>query len=665
VRIQILVLLLLATACGSAGDSLAGPETPRPGTRAIERSDDDPPPNAPADAPDFAHRIDDVHGWSQLAARPDAVVFARTEVVKFMIDLEDEDKIYFPQTARWEIHYDFARQFLHSAERPVESHAAFNVREYRTPGRRFVCGSVVRYLDSNVWTFEMLAGDDLAGDRVLRAFEQIKGAVYFGADLRYRPLSDLNERMIAGVRDRLHIITTEELLGNLRYQPLTEGVTYGFLRIVRGQLDMASVRRNEIILTADVPPDLPLSMGLVTGALQAPLSHVAVLSQNRGTPNMALRDAQTDARFTALDGQLVRLYVGPQDFKIEAGNQQTASQYWADLRPARPFTPQVDASEARLLDLCSLTARSVPVAGAKAAQLAEVCPLAPRIATPGGFVIPFHHYVGHLSSNDIDDGIAQMLIDGDFRDQIPVRAQRLDELRHIINRLPVERALVNRVRQKLASFGRTRTIFRSSTNAEDLVGFNGAGLYRSVVVDADPSYDDVENAIREVWASVWTLRGYDEREFYRIDHRQVAMAILVQPFVADVIASGVAITRNPFNPNRPGVFINVQVSAGSVTDAGEDVPEQHLVYTYSEAPEPEILSRSSLTDGQPILTEADVVRLTEILLALDTRMRPHYTAPANAVDVEFLVTRNRQMVIVQARPYTVVYTSSPTIAGGG
>jgi hypothetical protein len=127
----------------------------------------------------------------------------------------------------------------------------------------------------------------------------------------------------------------------------------------------------------------------------------------------------------------------------------------------------------------------------------------------------------------------------------------------------------------------------------------------------------------------------------------------------------VAITRNPFNPNRPGVFINVQVSAGSVTDAGEDVPEQHLVYTYPETPEPEILSRSSLTDGQPILSEADVLRLTEILLALDQRMRPHYTAPANAVDVEFLVTRNRQMVIVQARPYTVVYTSSPMIVGGG
>jgi len=658
--------LLALGSCGSAQDTLAGPQTPRPSTAEVERNDEeDPAAQVPADAPDFVHSIDDAHAWSRLAARPDAVVFARTEVVKFLIDLEDERKIYFPQTARWEIHYDFARQFLHSDERPVESHAAFNVREYRSPDRRFICGSIVRYLDADVWTFEMLAGDDLAGDRILRAFEQIRGATYFGDQLRYRALSDLNERQIAGVRDRLPTISTDELLGDLRYQPLTEGVTYGYLRIVRGRLDMATVRRNQIILTDHVPPDLPLSMGLVTGALQAPLSHVAVLSQNRGTPNMALREAQNDARFTALDGQLVRLYVGPQDFKVEAADQQVANQYWADLRPARPFTPQVNATEARLLDLCTLNARSVPVAGAKASQLAEVCPLAPRITTPGGFVIPFHHYVSQLADNNIDDGIAQMLVDGDFRDDTRIRAQRLDELRDILGRLPVDPSLVRQVRHKMRSFGNTRTIFRSSTNAEDLVGFNGAGLYRSIVVDANPSTQDVENAIREVWASVWTLRGYDERDFYRIDHRQVAMAILVQPFVADVIASGVAITRNPFNPNRPGVFINIQTSAGSVTDAGEDVPEQHLVYTYPETPEPEILSRSSLAGGQPILREQDVLRLTEILVELDQRMRPHYSAPANAVDVEFLMTRNREMVVVQARPYTVVYTTSPMIVGGG
>jgi len=649
-----LILTIAAVGCGSGSAALTGPETPRPSVAAIEPGDDS-VPDVPLEAPDYVHRIDDLHGWSLLAARPEGAVFARTEVVKFLIDLEDERKVYFTQTARWEIHYDFAREFLHSAERPVESHGAFNVREYRTVDRRFVCGSLVHYLDADTWTFEMLAGDDLAGDRVLRAFEQVREAVYFGEDLRYRSLSDLNDRQIAGVRDRLPIIATDELLGDLRYQPLTQGVTFGYLRIVRGPLDMAAVRRNELLVTADVPPDLPLTMGLVTGTLQAPLAHVGVLSQNRGTPNMALRGAHDDPRFTALDGQLVRLFVGPQDFKVEAARPEDANRFWAAMRPPRPFTPQVDVSESRLLDLCDLNHTSVPVAGAKASQLAEVCNMRPRVRTPGGFVIPFAHYRQHLTRNNLVVGIDQMLVDGAFRDDRPTRDGHLRELRDIIGRLPVDRGLVRQVRRKLRSFGTTRTIFRSSTNAEDLVGFNGAGLYSSVVVDANPTEEDVVNAIREVWASVWTLRGYDERDFYRIDHRQVAMAVLVQPFVSDVIATGVAITANPFTVHRPGVFINVQTAGGSVTDAGASVPEQHLVYTYSATPEPEVLSRSSLTDGQPILNEADVIRLTGTLVAIDQRMRPFYTAPANAVDVEFVVTRSHEVVVVQARPYTVVY----------
>ena len=45
--------------------------------------------------------------------------------------------------------------------------------------------------------------------------------------------------------------------------------------------------------------------------------------------------------------------------------------------------------------------------------------------------------------------------------------------------------------------------------------------------------------------------------------------------------------------------------------------------------------------------------LAGVLVALDARLRPRYPAPANAVDVEFLVTAAREIVVVQARPYTV------------
>lgn len=50
--------------------------------------------------------------------------------------------------------------------------------------------------------------------------------------------------------------------------------------------------------------------------------------------------------------------------------------------------------------------------------------------------------------------------------------------------------------------------FPSSTNAEDLEGFNGAGLYESIKVMDTSNKDDISKAIKAVWASTWTMRSH-------------------------------------------------------------------------------------------------------------------------------------------------------------
>ena len=82
------------------------------------------------------------------------------------------------------------------------------------------------------------------------------------------------------------------------------------------------------------------------------------------------------------------------------------------------------------------------------------------------------------------------------------------------------------LRPQLERLGRSeRYIFRSSTNAEDLAGFNGAGLYESVVVPGDASNEVIANALRRVWASVWLQRAYEEREWFRIEHDAVCLRV--------------------------------------------------------------------------------------------------------------------------------------------
>ena len=105
---------------------------------------------------------------------------------------------------------------------------------------------------------------------------------------------------------------------------------------------------------------------------------------------------------------------------------------------------------------------------------------------------------------------------------------------------PLDAALrdevVNAIHARWAD-GRVR--FRSSSNVEDLAGFNGAGLYVSEGVDNDTDADaDFDVAIRSVWSSLWNDRAFSEREYYGVDQSRVAMAVLVHPGFPSERANG-------------------------------------------------------------------------------------------------------------------------------
>lgn len=51
------------------------------------------------------------------------------------------------------------------------------------------------------------------------------------------------------------------------------------------------MRRDWIVVSKEVPVDIPPVAGLITEQLQTPLCHIALLCSNRKTPNMGLVDA--------------------------------------------------------------------------------------------------------------------------------------------------------------------------------------------------------------------------------------------------------------------------------------------------------------------------------------------------------------------------------------
>ncbi|MCB9595372.1 MAG: hypothetical protein H6719_21815 [Sandaracinaceae bacterium] len=644
------ILALFIASCGGASTH---PEEP-PGDRVDTHTDTDAPPEAGGTAHSVP-RIDDAATWARLASRPRNHHIARTEVVKFVIDVRGPTPAYhFLESNLFESHYDFVHQLLEP--RAYRDGMDFYRRVYRVEDRPYVVGSIVRYEDADAWTFELISGDNLSGERILWLFEALRDHTFFGEALRFRPTSDVHVEHIASVADRLPITNDDALYGAMRYQPVQLGVAFGTLRVVRGAVQRGTLSPHDVLVTDEVPDDLPLVAALITSRFQAPLAHVAVLSGNRGTPDMALRGAVDAAELTALEGQLVRLDVGAQEWTIRAATREEAEASWAGVeRPT--FTPPRNLRARALVDQCSLGFDDVPSAGAKASNMGVLCRLAEQgVSVPPGFVIPFAHYVEHLTRHGLDPRIRAFLEGSDRRGD-PTAA--LEALRAAIIAAPVAPALLGQVRDRIRALSPGgRVILRSSTNAEDLPGFNGAGLYSSEMIDADASDEEIAGVLRRIWASVWNLGAFQEREHYRIDHARVAMAVLVQRAIVNAVGNGVAITRNPYDPIRPGVLINIQAHGASVTGAvGDQIPEQWLVMTYLPAREPELIARSSLSPDTPILRREEVLELTRQLEVIhgvfEPRLDPEW---ANAVDVEMLLTGgDRRFMLVQARPYRVAY----------
>ena len=130
---------------------------------------------------------------------------------------------------------------------------------------------------------------------------------------------------------------------------------------------------------------------------------------------------------------------------------------------------------------------------------------------------------------------------------------------------------------------------RSSTNAEDLPGFNGAGLYDTV--PNVTGRDALAAALRTVWGSLWNDRAYLAREKARIDHRAVRAAVLIQVGI-DADAAGVMTTVDPFDErsDENRLFIAAKRGIGIRVVEGKKIAEQ-LIYR-PELDSIQILTRS-------------------------------------------------------------------------
>jgi hypothetical protein len=647
------LLLLLAATAAACGDS--GP--PPALTCAI----------APGAAkPDAVDHLGCAADYVTLGYTEDPfVTFARTNSISVIVD-RDADTVFFLDTEKWWLHFDYIWQVVehHAADAPgyTDARAAFSTENYYSQNRRYILGKIVQYQDQGLLVFSLSAGDRAGAALVREAFTRITPRLYDGASLRWRPVSNDQERLMAELAD-LPTITSEELFRGQTYQPLNAAVGFGTLRFVRASTLAATPPLPTDIAVMDrVPADVPVVSGIVTAEFQTPLSHVNILAKNRGTPNMALRDAFDDTRLRAFEGQLVKLTVTARDFTVEPAALADAQAYWEALRPKSTITPGFDASVTGLQPLGTRGVGDLAALGGKASNFAEMARAFPTVRMPSpAFAVPLSAFDAHMTAAGLWPEFEAILAEraAGTLDDVAL-GRRLFHLRMAVYQAPLDPAVRDALHAPLvAAFGDTEIRLRSSTNVEDLAGFSGAGLYTSVGVVPSAGPEAFERALKVVWSSAFNYAAFVEREFYRVDQRQVRMGVLVHASFPDEIANGVALTQNSYSDIRPAFFINAQIDDVSVTNpSGAATPEQILWYTWYQEPEYEVLSRSSLHPDTPVLTDAQYADLATQL----TRLRNHFNPiwcqipgttmvdPGCAIDVEWKLRPDGQVWVKQARP---------------
>lgn len=632
---------------------------------------------APGSSPDFSHELGCAADFAELASDPPNVAVPGATSTKTILDRSDADVLYFQNSQRYAVHYDFATAHLSGNGLPVvPPRTQFSQTEYYSPDRRFVLGALTYYEGPAVWTYEISPYDTAGPALIELAYDRIRTSSFIGDELYFHPTSAEIEDLVPELPNDIRVITTDELYAGIDYQPLNLGVSMGRLIFrTAAELETTYLGFRDIVVLDAVPNDISVTAGIITETFQTPLSHINVLSQNRGTPNMALRGAFDDATLRALDGAWVRLEVGALGYTIAEVTQAEADAWWEANRPPPLGVPDLDLTVTDLRDaemildlegntLGAALDAAIPAFGGKASHYGGLVHAGEELNVPKAFAIPVSYYWSFMSDHGFDTQIAAMLADDTFRGDPATRDAQLAALREAMMAAPLDPTFEQAVIAKLnAEYPGVRMRFRSSTNAEDLEGFTGAGLYTSKSGDPNDPLYPIADAIREVWSSVWYFRAYEEREYRGIDHAAVGMALLVHNSFPDEEANGVALTANIFDRLclEPGFYINVQAGEASVVQPDAGVTTDQFVYHFGYPGQPSVwLSHSNLTpEGQDVLTRAQTYALGAGLAAIHSYFGDVYGTDScddfYAMDVEFKLDgapgEEPALIFKQARPH--------------
>ncbi len=489
------------------------------------------------------------------------------------------------------------------------------------------------------------------------------------------------------------LIKDANRLANLEHRFFGQSVGAGLRAlnpgIARGTLRLpgkngAITDADGIYLLPETISDLPPVKGILTQGEGNALSHVQLLARNLGIPNVVVGNSRL-AGVKKKVGAKVILAASP-DGVVELDHYSAKwDRFFKKSKKGKadpgdfkivPDLNKLDLNHRDIIPLSRLRASdSGRLSGPKSANLGELRYKFGEMV-PNGVVIPFGTFREFLDQ-PIDGG-GEKIFDWMKRNYREIAAlsknsrARRKKVSGFLSRLRkriTEGDLGPGFRQKLKTAlaenfgadGSYGVFVRSDTNVEDLPGFTGAGLNRTIANAV--GYERILRAVKEVWASPFTERAYAWRQAHMDQPEYVFPAVLVQySFPSE--KSGVMVTKD-VEWGEPG-WISVAVNegiGGAVDGQAAEALRIELatgrirVLSQATAPTRRILStRSGLrkipaTGSERVLQNSEIRQLMQVAKDIPHKvpsLKNDRGGPGVA-DVEFAF-RGGKLALLQIRP---------------
>lgn len=556
--------------------------------------------------------------------------------------------------------------------------------------RFFGCGSVLHFdadarrpLPDETWVFELEYMDVPTATDVARFFEVLSAGLPADVAARLRWLVRSNAQAsvakaldAAGGPYARRWTTYDQLLVPGDSQTYNPGIAAGRVRIVAPGEAVVTLSAQTVLVLSEIPDDIPPVAAIVTAVPQTPLAHIGLLAKARGTPNLYVAGVADDDRMQTWDyyGKAIVVQATATGHRFREMTGAEWAQYQSLVTPRQTEIAPVDVAglpdtydplAGTMGDLPGL----VPAIGGKTAGflvlrsvpeldlpdrplgltvkgyaefLARLDPpvaavlARPEMEDPRVQLAVLEGPEAYLAANG-DSGPARSWLAG-FRQahagDVLGRVLDAGGIRQQVMTTPMDAGFLARVTQALsdrfAFLAPSQGLrFRSSSSAEDVEGFNGAGLYESHTGYLHPEVQKpknrsktVEDALRRVWSSYWLYGAFRERAGAGIDHLAANMGVLVHPvFDDDHEASNGVLTlelvRRP-DGDVATLTANSQKGALSVTNpppGSAALPEIAIVRRAGTgAPTVDRVRPSTeMPAGEWILSDAQLLGLVDVL----------------------------------------------------